>query len=174
MAKTRVEKEKIVAELAEHLKRMKAMVLTSFSGLTAKSESLLRRACQTQGAQYVVVKQSLFKKALESAGITATLPLTGNVSALFAFEDAVAPANILKDFLKKEKETVKILGGIFEGRVLAETDVVELGKLPTRNELLARFVGTIRAPLSGLVGVFSGNTRKLVFVLSQIQNQQHS
>ncbi len=171
MAKTRAQKEKIVAELAEHLQKMNAMVLTSFAGLTAKAEGALRRTCEAQAVKYVVVKQTLFQKALEAAGVKAELPLSGNVSALFAFKDAITPAKILKDFLKAQKETVKILGGILEGRMISSSEVVELGKLPGKPELLARLVGAIRAPLSGLMGVFSGNTRKLVFVLSQIQSK---
>lgn len=172
MAKTRAEKEQIVSELVEHLKKMNSLVLTSFSGLTAAAEGTLRRTCQVGGVKYVVVKQTLFTKALEAAGIKATLPFEGNVSALFAFEDATTPAKILKDFLKAQKEKVKILGGMLEGRVLSQNEVVELGKLPGRNELLARLVGAIRAPLSGLVQVLSGNTRKLVFVLSEIQKSK--
>ncbi len=168
MAKTRAQKEQIVAELAEHLKKMNALVLTSFSGLTASAEGALRRTCEAQAVKYVVVKQTLFQKALEVAGVKAELPFEGNVSALFAFEDAISPAKILKDFLRVQKEKIKILGGILEGRLISSSDVVELGKLPGRNELLSRLVGAIRSPLSGLVGVLSGNTRKLVFVLSQI------
>lgn len=172
MAKTRAEKEKIVAELVGHLQKMNSMVLTSFSGLTARAEGALRRTCDAQAVKYVVVKQTLLKKAFENAGVRAALPFEGNVSALFAFEDAITPAKILKDFIKAQKEKVKILGGIFEGRILSASDVVELGKLPAKNELLARLVGAIRAPLSGFVGVLSGNTRKLVFVLSQIQQSK--
>ncbi len=170
MAKTRAQKEKIVAELVEHLKKMQGMVLTSFAGLTAKAEGALRRTCEQQAVKYVGVKQTLFRKALEAAGIKAELPFSGNVSALFAFEDAITPAKILKDFMKKEKEKIKVLGGMLEGRVISDVQVVELGKLPSKLELLARLVGTIRAPLSGLVGVLSGNTCKLVFVLSKIQS----
>lgn len=168
MAKTRVQKEEIVTQLVGHMKAMQSLVLTSFSGLNSVQEQKLRRLCEKEAVEYMVVKQSLFKKSIATAGISAEIPMEGNIAAFFGLGDSLAPAKILAKFLKENKQ-IKTLGGIFEGSIVSESEVAALGKLPGKLELLAKLVGTIRAPLSGLMGVLSGNQRKLVFVLSQIQ-----
>jgi len=88
----------------------------------------------------------------------------------FGYQDEVAPAKILNDFAKNN-EHLKILGGILENKFIDKMSVISLAKLPSKQELLGQLVGTIAAPMSGMLNVLQGNLRGLVRVLSIINNQ---
>ena len=83
-------------------------------------------------------------------------------------EDETTAARIVNNFAKSH-ELVKIFGGILEGKYINDDKVKNLANLPTRQELLAKFVGTINAPVSGFVNVLAGNLRNLVGVLNNIK-----
>jgi len=173
MAKTRVQKEQETAVLVDHLQRMKSAVLSSTSGLTVKDMTELRSTLRKAGLDYVVAKKTLVKRALEASGLAKVdiSPVQASFSLTFGYEDEVAPAKILAQF-GKTHEAVKFLGGILEGSYVGVEQVQQLAKLPTRDELRARVVGSIAAPISGFVNVLAGNLRGLVRVLDAIRTKQ--
>ncbi len=173
MAKTKVQKQETVTGIADRLQRMAGAVFTDFAGLKVAELEELRRNARAANCEYLVVKRTLFRRAASDRGIGADVGgATGNLSVLFGFADPVAPAKIAKQFAKVHA-ALKVLGGLIREelgiRPLAQAEVAVLGDLPSREELIARAVGSIAAPLRGIVGVLQGNLRNLVGVLSAVQ-----
>jgi len=99
------------------------------------------------------------------------MSLPGQIAVAASEQDEVMPARLLKKF-QKDNEALAILGGILEKKFVAEAKILELADLPTRDELIARVIGSIRAPLAGLVNVLQGGMRNFLNVLSAIKDQK--
>ena len=133
----------------------------------------LRRKAREENVQVLVAKKTLMKLAAKEAGFdnVDTTVLPNSIVTLRSSEDEVAPAKLVADFAKTF-ETVSIEGGVLEGAYASKDDMVALSKLPSKQELYAKIVGSLNAPVSGFVNVLAGNLRGLVTVLSQIQEQK--
>ncbi|MDP3763495.1 MAG: 50S ribosomal protein L10 [bacterium] len=174
MPKSRVQKEQTLTEFTDRLGKMKGMVFVDYKGLKVKDAQKIREASWGEGIDYEVVKKTLLKLAFKNKGMESTLDpkaLDGNISTVVGYKDEVETAKFAARFAK-EIESIKILGGIFEGKFIEASQVKALAALPNRVELLARLVGTLNAPISGLVNVLAGNLRGLVQVLNAIQEQK--
>lgn len=166
MAKTRQQKEQDLTELTERLKAAKSIVLTDFRGTTVKDIDVFRRNLRAEGVQAKVYKIPLIKKAFEANGITATeLDYKTPVILAVSQDDEVAPARIIKN-VSKDVKTINILSGVLDGQFFTKEQVVALAELPSKDELRAKLVGTINAPVSGFVNVLAGNIRNLINVLN--------
>lgn len=167
---TKKQKEEVVKELSEKLIKTKAAVFADYTGLSVAKLTELRRKLLAQSAELKVAKKTLIDISFKQSGIADvdTKNMSGQVAVVFGYQDEVSPAKILNDFAKKN-EQLKILGGILENKFIDTLSVVSLAKLPTRQELLGKLVGTIAAPMSGMLNVLQGNMRGLVQVLSQIK-----
>jgi large subunit ribosomal protein L10 len=97
--------------------------------------------------------------------------LEGEVAMVFGYKDEIAPSKLSYDFSKKN-EKIKILGGFLENKFYEASDIIKLAQLPNKEQLLGMLIGTLNAPITNLVGVLSGNTRKLVYALSQIRDKK--
>ena len=98
------------------------------------------------------------------------LMVEGPTAIAYSAEDTVAPAKILKDFIKETKtEALTVKAGIADGQVIDAAAVEALASLPSREELLAKLVGSMQAPISGLVNVLQGNIRNMVYVLDAVR-----
>src|SRR3989338_1963644 len=171
MSKTREQKQQIVAGLVEKIGRIKSGVFTSIAGYTMTDADTLRKKGHEQGMELTVAKKSLLTRAFESKGITLSPDiLSGSVLTTFGFEDEIGPAKLMATFAK-DREGIKILGGVLEGGVVDASAVKRLSTLPGKQELLAKLVGTLNAPISGFVNVLAGNLRGLVTVLSAIKDK---
>lgn len=174
MAITRESKENQVAELAEKLKTSKSMVATDFRGLKMEEISELRKSLKKSGSDYKVVKITLLERAAKEAGFEEfeVSAFKGHPLAVsFGYEDVVAPAKIIFDQAKKNSK-LEIVAGLLDGKVLTAGEVKNLAMLPSKEELLARVVGTLNAPISNFVSVLHGNLRSLVYVLDAINNKK--
>jgi large subunit ribosomal protein L10 len=119
-----------------------------------------------KGVQFNVTKNTLLKIALKKHGIEVSESILKKPLAVaFAMEDEVAPAREIALFAKKS-EAIEILGGILEKKYIDEAMIRKLAALPSREELYGRVVGTIAAPLSGMINVLAGNIRGLINVLN--------
>jgi large subunit ribosomal protein L10 len=156
MPKTKNEKKEILKVLNDKISRMKSAIMFNFSGIEVKELNKLREKCREEGIDYMVAKKTLLKKSLSDQGFNevAENNFEGEIATLFSYEDEVAPARILAGFSKGNKN-VKFAGGVFEGKFADVEKVVALSKIPSRNELLAKVVGCIANPLSGLVRVLN-------------------
>jgi len=170
MPKTRVQKEVIINELAEKLSRIKSAVFTSVSGYTMDDANALRKKGAEQGVDVMVAKKTLLLRALEKNGFTpAKDELEGSILTTFGYNDEVSAAKLISTFAKG-REGIKMVGGILEGRLVNGEAVKQLASLPSREELYAKLVGSLNAPISGFVNVMAGNLRSLVYVLSAIKD----
>lgn len=170
MPKTRIQKEQELADLKEMVSG-KAVVLTEYTGLTVKDMGDLRAKLRESNSTYRVIKTSLLAKALEEIDVkipeevlTIQLAIASNLS------DEVEPNRAVVEFAKGN-EQINIKGAIINGEYVDESKVKALASLPSREMLLAKVVGSVSAPLSGMVNVLSGNLRGLVNVLKQYQEK---
>ena len=174
MAKTREQKEQVIKDLINKLKKAKSLVFVNFDGLKVKEVEQLRKNCRAENVEYFVTKKTLIKKAFKEAGLGEIDPnkFEKEVATVFGYEDEVAPARIVQTFAK-EHEALKAFGGILEGQYVEGNKIVELSKLPSKNELLAKVVGSIKAPVSGFVNVLAGNLRHLLYALNAIKESKN-
>ncbi|MEI6627245.1 MAG: 50S ribosomal protein L10 [bacterium] len=173
MPKTKQQKQDVVAELNDNVKKMKSAVFINFANTSVKDVTELRNNCRKENVEYVVAKKTLLKKALIDNGYTIAQDreLSGEIASVFALKDEVSAARVINDFTKEHK-TIKIVAGILEGKFVEVDQVIALAKLPSKQELIAKVVGSIAAPLSGMVNVLQGNLRNFVYALSAIRDKK--
>ena len=172
MAKTRQQKEEELALLKGKCADAKTAVFVDYTGTNVEGATQLRNNSREVGAEYLVAKKTLLSQAATEAveGFDAT-SLHGNLGVLFGFGDEVAPARIAKNF-SKTIESFTVLAGVMEGKFIDSTKVNQLADLPSRDELLAKVVGSLNAPISGFVNVLAGNMRGLVTALKGIADSK--
>ncbi|HET7713235.1 MAG TPA: 50S ribosomal protein L10 [Patescibacteria group bacterium] len=162
-SKTKIAK---VADLSDKLNRAKSVVLTDYRGLSVAQISDLRKKVEAVGASYEVTKNTLLSRSLGSKEIPSEA-LEGPTATLFSFTDEIAPLKALQDFIKTNNlPTVKV--GFLGSDLLDATRISELAKLPGREVLLGKLVGSLKGSQYGLVSVLSGNVRKLVYALDAV------
>lgn len=169
----RQEKEVIVAEIAEKFSRAKSLFFADFTGLTVEQANELRREFHKSGVDYQVVKNTLVKKALENAaGFDKVLEtLHGPTAIVFSYDDPTSPAKIIRKFIDKhEKPSIKVC--VIENLVYDGSKLVELSKLPSRQELVAAVLGSLQAPIVGVINAVEAVTRGLVGVLQSIEEKK--
>lgn len=171
MALSRQKKQEIVQDLKEKINHQKTMVFVDFKGLKVKDVLDLKEKLNQSDSLFKVSKKTLLKiafKDINSALSQKINELKGELGVIFGFKDVISPSKTVYNF-SLNNEKLKILGGLFEGKFIEEEKVIELAKLPTKEELLARLAGSISAPVSNLVYVLQGNIKGLVRILSLIK-----
>jgi len=171
MPKNKIQKQEIFRTLSEKIKKSKSMVFAGFNAFGVKDNEALRAKLKAEKSEYYVAKKTLLNLALKENKLDINVrDFDGKVAAIFSYDDEIAPAKILGAFRKdKDKEErVFFLGGILEGKLLSKSEVEALSKLPSKQELYAKLVGSLNAPISGFVNVLAGNLRGLVTVLKAI------
>jgi len=173
MPKTKEQKKEILDNLTEKVKKSKSIVFTQFSGLGVVENEDLRNKLREENSEYYVAKKTLLNLALKSADLDInTRDFEGQIAAVFGYEDEVAPAKIVDEFIKANKDKISFLGGVLENRFMSQEEVTALAKLPSKQELYAKIVGSINAPVSGFVNALAGNLRNLVGVLKAIEDKK--
>jgi len=171
---TRAEKVALVEQLTEKLQRAQAVVLTDFRGLDVAATNELRARLRKEGVEYRVVKNTLIRRAAAQAGIEGLDSLLEGPTALaFGYDDPVVPARELARFAKDFNQ-LQIKGGILQGRVIDTKEIQRLAELPSRDELLAKVVGGVQAPLYGLVGVLTATLRSFVYAVDALRRQREA
>ncbi len=168
----RDEKEQLVQVLHEELEKSQAVFVTDYMGLTVERITKLRREVKGAGGSYRVVKNTLLRRASEGTpakGIEKFF--VGPTAVAIAKTDAVAVAKALVNFAK-DNEKFEIQAGMLGDRAVTAADIQELSKMPPREVLLARMLGSLNAPVSNFVGVLSAIVTQLVYVLKAIENKK--
>lgn len=157
-----------VNDLTDKLQRAKSVVLTDYRGLTVAQIEELRGKVEEAGAEYEVTKNTLLSRSLKDTNREApTETLEGPTATLFSFKDEVAPLKALQDFIKTNNLPV-VKTGFLGNESIDPKQVENLAKLPSREILLGKLVGSLKSPQYGLVSVLSGNIRKLVYALDAV------
>ena len=143
------QKQAIVADLAEKLKNSPAGVVVNYQGITVENDTAMRKALREAGVKYVVMKNTMTGRACDMVGYGEMKQyLTGMTAIAISENDAVAPAKILKKFADKV-ESFKILAGYLDGAVIDEATVNALADIPSKETLIAKFLGSIQSPVYG-------------------------
>ena len=143
------QKQQIVADLAEQLKASSAGVLVNYQGITVDDDTKMRKALREAGVKYMVVKNSLTGRACEEAGFGDMKQyLSGMTAIAIGADDPVAPAKVLKEYAEKV-ESFSILAGYLDGKVIDVKTVEALADIPSKEVLIAKFLGSIKSPLYG-------------------------
>lgn len=143
-----------VVELVDVLKNATTGVLVDYRGLTVEEDTKLRNDLRAAGVKYFVVKNTLLRLAANQTGLEDLDSILHGPTALAVSEDAVAPAKVLADFAK-ENDTLEIKSGFMDGKVLSLDEINTLAKTPSKETLIAKMMGSLNSPISGLARLLS-------------------
>lgn len=153
-------KKKIVSDLTERMKNAVAGVIVSYQGITVENDTALRAELRKAGVEYSVIKNTLTKRACEAVGFDAlTGALEGMTAVATCDSDPVAAAKILKKYADKV-ETFEIKAGFVDGEALDKAGVEELAALPSKEQLIAKMLGSLQSSLYGLAYVLQAYVDK--------------
>lgn len=173
MPKTRDQKTKILEDLKDRVAKSKSLVFTDYKGMTMSQMQTLRHSLDELSAQFTITKNNLLKIALKENGfkVDDDAIFEGPIATLFSYGDEIAPIKALTKALK-DNGIGKTKAGFINTEYLTDAQVNKLAQLPGKDELRAKVVGSLGAPLYGIVGVLQANLRNLVYVLSQISDKR--
>ena len=160
-AKVLESKKAVVDSLTGKIQNATSVVFVDYKGITVAQDTELRKQFREAGVEYSVVKNTLTNFAAKNAGYDFSEVLNGTTAMASTTGDPIAPARIVCEFAKKNKNVLSIKGGVVEGSVLSANALNGFGELPSKNALVASVLGTFLAPISSLA-----------FVLDQIRMQK--
>ena len=144
------QKAAAVDALAEKFGRAVSGILVQYQGITVEDDTKLRAAMRAAGVEYTVIKNSLIGRACDKAGFEAMKEhLEGMNAVAISYDDPIAPAKILKEYAEKI-ETFTLRAGFLDGAVVDEATVKELADIPPKEVLIAKMLGSLQSPISGL------------------------
>ena len=164
----RPEKVQAVAEIKERLEQARAVFLAEYAGLSVKEQQTLRRGLRAGGAEFKVVKMTLARRAaaeLELADLDELF--LGPTGIAFADGDPVSAAKALKEFAK-ENEALLIKGGLLGREFLTPERISELAEIESRDVLLSKIAGAMKAPMANLAGLLAAMPRNMASALQQL------
>ncbi len=169
MALTKEQKQAQVAELTAKLKEAKSVMFSHYIGLNVEDASDLRGKLLENDAEMKVAKKTLMKLAFKEAGYPDIEPdnLEGPVACIFSFADAISGAQTAFKF-SKDHDQVKLIGGVFDGKLIGPDQALELAKMASREELLAKFVGLLNSPLVSFASMCTSPLGGFARALSQV------
>lgn len=169
----RTEKKDVVAALADRFAKSPNFYLTDFTGISVKGITDLRRRFLSNGAEYVVAKNTLALRAMKEASVSGVEDvLAGPTGFVFAGADPVTAAKVLADFQKEMEQRPAVKAGVVDGRPVGPEDVKRLAALPTKEELLGQIAGAMQGPLQGLLGAMNGVLYQFAGVLESLRAQR--
>ena len=169
---TREEKQELIDDYVENLQKSQARIITDYRGLSVSDITRLRRELREAGCRYMVMKNTLLRRALDQSGVS--MPeeyVQGPTAIAFCMDDPVAPAKVLDRFAKGA-EALAIRGGSLGASTLDSKAISALAALPPQEVLLAQLLGAVQGPATTLVGLLNAPMRNLVGVLQARSEQQ--
>lgn len=151
MAISRAKKEEILEKLKQALKSAKSLVFVNFKGLSVSDTANMRKTLKSEGISYMVAKKTLTQRALADAKFEGETPTLDGELALAWGDDDTAPARGVHSFKEKFPESLKILGGVFQGRFMSGSEMTEIAMIPSLDVLRGKFVNIINSPLQRFV-----------------------
>lgn len=152
MAKIEIKKP-IVEEISENLKDAKSAVVVDYRGLTVEQDTELRKKLREAGVVYKVYKNTMINFAIKGTDFESLAPhLEGPTAIAISKEDATAPARVLYEF-SKSAEALQLKAGVVEGTYYDEAGIKVIATIPSREELLSKFLGSIQSPVANFARV---------------------
>jgi large subunit ribosomal protein L10 len=164
-------KAQVIEEVREAYGRSSVAIVSEYRGLTVDELTELRTEVRNAGAEIRVVKNTLAKRAADGTDFEALSDYLVGPTIIALSSDPVAPAKALSEFGKKHDKLV-LKGGVLNGKVLDVKEIKALAKLPSREVLLAKLMGTMNGPIQNFVGVLAAVPGSLVRVLDQVKQQK--
>jgi large subunit ribosomal protein L10 len=157
MSKNRDMKVEKVAEIVEKLRAAQSVTIVSYSGLTVEYDTALRKQCRENDVDYCVLKNRLVKLALQQIGVEGLDDLLNGPNAfVFGKKDPVSGPKAVASFIEKNKlQSLKITGGVMDGKAADAAMMETLSKMPGHDEMMAMLVGCLSSPVSSLVAVLN-------------------
>jgi len=169
---TRKQKEKVVEELADKIKRQKSLIFIDAKGVKVGDVQKLKRELKKVEAEYKVAKKTLVNLALKKQNKDIDISsFSGSLAFSLGYKDPISLIKILAKFAKG-KDGFKFLGGVVEDRIVSPEQIKALAMIPSKEALIAKLIGLIKFPISGFVNVLEGNLRNLVGVLNAIKSNK--
>ncbi len=166
-----VKKQKVKA-LKEKIESASVIVLADYKGINVKEITEFRKKLYKEDAEYTIIKNTLLERAAEEAGFSQLKEHSkGSTAVLFGYKDPVTPIKTLVEFIE-DVEKGQIRAGIMEKVFIDADKAKEISKLPTREELLAKLIGSMQSPIYGFVNVLQGTVRSLVYALKDYANKK--
>ncbi len=168
----REQKQEQIADIQDRFGRMASAVVTDFRGLDVEAMTALRDEFRKVGADYKVIKNTLFGIAVKDEPYREALEshLNGPTAVAWSYEDPAAPAKVAVGFAKTN-ENLKIKCAVLDGEVLAGQDVIDLSKMPGKEELLGSLLATFMAPAQEFVRLVAAPATNLVYLLDARRRQ---
>ena len=170
---TRQQKEEIVAKLTNEIKESPSCVFADFKGLSANDMVELKKKLRESGSTFQVIKKKLLAIALKNNDIKIDPKQLEGQIAVSVSSDEVSSAKIIHE-TAKENENISIVAGVLGEKLMTLEETQALAKLPSRDELRARLVGQLQAPISGFVNVLAGVPRSFVQVLDAVKEEKEA
>jgi large subunit ribosomal protein L10 len=162
-----------VAHLKEKLQSAISLVLADYRGLTANEMVELREKFTQLGLDYRVVKDTLARLAANAAGIEGLADLfVGPISIAFGYEDPAVAFKLSDECRKTYAPRYTLMGGVFEGVLVPESEVLRYATLPSREELLARLAMALSSPMRAMAFMLQAKIRELACVISEVRKQR--
>lgn len=149
------EKQAKINEITEKMKKAQSIVLTAYSGITVEDDTALRKQLREAKVEYHVYKNTYTARAAKEAGYEDMEKyLAGPIAVAFSYDDPTAPARLLAGFAK-DHEMIKLKAGVVQGQFYDEKKINEIASIPSREVLIGKLLGSLRAPLSKFVYVIN-------------------
>jgi len=173
---TLAQKQERVITLSDQLSRSKVAVVSDYRGLSVKEMTELRRKVQDAGGDLTVAKNTLIRRIInDTEGMPAIDDvLKGPTALVVGYEDPVGPVKALMDFLKANKKDHEVRGGILDGKAVSVDEIKQIATLPSREEMIAKLMGSMQSPAQGVAITLSGVARNLVYALEAIRAQKEN
>jgi large subunit ribosomal protein L10 len=150
MAITKAKKQTILTKLDGVKNDSESIVFVKFNGMTVSNTTTMRRELREGGVGYFVAKKTLMKRAFDGAYEGDMPTLDGEIAVAYS-ADAIAPAQMIKEYTTKYKENMAIAGGIFQGVYKDAAEMTEIASIPALPVLRGMFLNVINSPIQGLV-----------------------
>jgi large subunit ribosomal protein L10 len=154
-------KIKEVAELTEKLSRSRVIIGAEYRGLSVADSTALRRTVRQAGLQMQVVKNTLFLRAANAAGIAGAAELAeGPTAIIFGYDDPILPIKTLVEYQRTARNTFAARKAFLDGEVIPGNRLTELASLPPRDQMIAEIAGALQSPITNLVYLLSSTIQE--------------
>ena len=165
-------KKVVVEDIKEKIQSAKSVVFVKFNGLTVAEDTELRREFRKNNVEYKVLKNTLIRRAFNDMGITDfDEDLNGPTSVAFG-PDETGASKVIMAAVKKFENKVSVKSAFVDGGRVDVNGVKELASMPSKEELVAKMLGSLQAPISNFVGVLSAMPRSLVIALNAVAEKK--
>ncbi|MBN1980123.1 MAG: 50S ribosomal protein L10 [Chitinivibrionales bacterium] len=172
---TQNERTETIATLEKEFSDASGIFMTDFTAITVEKMTQFRANLRKAGIKYLVVKNSLAEKAFERTNFSTLIPfLKGPTGLAITKGDGVAPAKVIKEFKKENKNLLTVKAAVVDGALFNADDALKLSDLPSKEVLLSQLLSCWSAPMSNFVGTLQSILSKFAATLDEVKKQKES